>query len=130
MQDHDYHLIFNDDVLLEVFPEDRSDKFFEALYADVDEGAYDINLHFKKKADNKLYFEFHLNQRLDKCLVCSLTYGLPNVFLRHPVIGLKDLSKKIETFLPEKIKCVDYELGNTKQVSNQLHIIQFVITCT
>ncbi len=129
MQNYDYKLIFTDEVLLNLFPEDRSDQFFEALYADISEGAYDISLCFKNRIDNKLYFEFHLNQRQDKCLVCSLTYGLPEVFLRHPIIGLNNLVKRVESLLPEGIKCVDYELGNTKQLSNNLHIIRFIITC-
>ena len=38
--------LFPPDTLRKLFPEDRSDQFFEALYGDVEEGAYDISLAY------------------------------------------------------------------------------------
>ncbi len=39
--------IFTKKVLQELLPAQRSDEFFEALYGDADEGAYDISLACK-----------------------------------------------------------------------------------
>ena len=76
-----------------LFPPDRSDRFFEALYGDISEGAYDIQLEFKSYSEGKFELEFHLKQRPDKCLACHLTFGLPDVFERHPIINIKGLTK-------------------------------------
>ena len=38
--------IFTDNVLAELFPAERSNDFFEALFGDACEGAYDIKLGF------------------------------------------------------------------------------------
>ena len=84
-----FHRLFTQERLEELFPKDRADSFFEALYGDASDGAYDINLDFKESNENKLLFEFQLNQRAGKCLACNVTYGLPSVFTRHPVINIK-----------------------------------------
>ena len=38
--------VFTDDVLKEIFSSQRADDFFEALFGDASEGAYDIALSF------------------------------------------------------------------------------------
>jgi hypothetical protein len=115
--------IFTREHLDEIFPSDRADNFFEALYGESSEGAYDISLVFKGMDKNKLLFEFHLKQRPGKCLACNLTYGLPTVFERHPVINLKGLAKSIETLLGGKSTCTGWRVGTTQEKSRQLHVL-------
>ena len=79
--------ILSQDRCEQLFPHDLADRFFEALYGDTEEGAYDIRLKFKGQKQDRLEFEFQLKQRPGKCLACNLTYGLPNVFSRHPVFA-------------------------------------------
>lgn len=109
----------------ELFPKERADQFFEALYGDSSEGAYDIQLVLKGTKDSAILFEFHLKQRPGKCLACNLTYGLPQVFERHPIINLKGLAKEIGERLGKGVK--GYRLGHTREVSNTLHVIPFEI---
>ena len=110
-----------------LFPPDRSDFFFEALYGDINEGAYDIQLEFKSYSQGKLELEFHLKQRPDKCMVCNLTYGLPEVFERHPIINIKGLTKKLEELFEGMIRCTSWKLGSTAEMSNTLHVIPLVV---
>ena len=110
-----------------LFPPDRSDYFFEALYGDISEGAYDIQLEFKSYYKDKFELEFHLKQRPDKCMACHLTYGLPEVFERHPIINIKGLTKKLEELFEGTIRCTSWELGYTAEVSNQLHVIPLIV---
>ncbi|MFH1217536.1 MAG: pancreas/duodenum homeobox protein 1 [Pseudomonadota bacterium] len=121
--------IFTDDVLGELFPRQRADDFFDALFGDAAEGAYDISLKFSNHLPEKkeLYFALHLIQRPNKCLACNLTYGLPEVFSRHPVINIKGLVAEIEKRLDGSQKCKKWELKHTKSVSSALHIIPLVI---
>lgn len=107
-----------------IFPLSKSDDFFDALYGDKNEGAYDITIRLNNVTSNIIELQFNLNQRPGKCLVCSLTYGLPEVFKRHPVINIKGLIKEIENILPE-IKIENYEIGRTQEKSEDLHIIPF-----
>lgn len=111
--------------LEELFPKERADQFFEALYGDSSEGAYDIQLIFKGIKDSAIMLEFHLKQRPGKCLACSLTYGLPQVFERHPIINIKGLAKELGDRLGKGIK--GYRLGHTREISNTLHIIPFEV---
>lgn len=115
--------IFTKDVLNKLFPEDRANQFFDALFGDVSEGAYDIALEFREYSQNSLEFEFHLKRRPDKCLACNLTYGLPNVFSRHPVINVKRIIQEIDNHLNGQARCIDWRLGHTREVSRELHII-------
>lgn len=123
MKRPDFHHLFNTKKLEELFPHDRADMFFEAMYGDASEGAYDIYLTFKDYSPKELVFEFHLNQRSGKCLACNLTYGLPTVFARHPVINIKKLVENISQALPDDLTCTHWEMGNTAEKSSGLHII-------
>jgi hypothetical protein len=116
-------VLFSKETLESLFPGKRADLFFEALYGDAREGAYNISLVFKKLEKNRLLLEFHLNQRAGKCLACNLTYGLPTVFARHPVINLKGLGDDIDRLLDGRASCKGWELGNTREISNRLHIV-------
>jgi hypothetical protein len=123
--------LITDNDLKTIFPEDKADNFFDALYGDAKDGAYDIYLKYKEYNDKILTLEFHLVQRPGKCLVCNLTYGLPRVFSKHPIININDIVKKIETLLKEKKedkKCVLWELGRTIEISRELHIIPLIIS--
>jgi len=119
--------IISPDKFNDFLPEDVSDSFFDALYGDADEGAYDISLKFKEFSENKLTFEFHLSQRPGKCLACNLTYGLPEVFSRHPIINVKGLITKINELMNGKMKCTDWKIGSTREISKELHIIPLIV---
>ncbi|MBF0260198.1 MAG: pancreas/duodenum homeobox protein 1 [Desulfamplus sp.] len=121
--------LFTRERLDQIFPSDRADNFFEALYGEASEGAYDISLEFKGVQKNQLLFEFQLKQRPVKCLACNLTYGLPTVFERHPIINLKGIAKSIDTLLDGKFLCTGWRVGNTQEKSRQLHVlpISFII---
>jgi hypothetical protein len=119
-----WNTIFTPEKLKALFPEDRADAFFDALFGDTSEGAYDIRLDFRgERRENLLDFAFVLDQRPGKCLVCSLTYGLPDVFNRHPVINIKNLVADIEAMAGNELRCVKWELGATREVSRSSHEI-------
>jgi hypothetical protein len=127
MTEQAFNDIFSPDVLRKIFPSDRSDNFFDALYGDASEGAYDISLEFKGNSKNELHFEFHLKERPGKCLVCSVTYGLPQVFNRHPIVNVNGVVQEIEHLLGGKAKCLDWRLGRTNEVSKKLHVVPLII---
>lgn len=107
-----------------LLPPHTSDRFFEALYGDVSEGAYDIRLNCESVRPGTVELGFHLTQRPGKCLVCSLTYGLPKVFARHPLIDIQGMIQKIkEAGVPVK----DWRLGQTSEKKRSLHVIPFYI---
>lgn len=121
--------IFNHETLLQLFPKSRTDEFFEALFGDASEGAYDICLEFAGNPDPKTYnFELHLKQRPGKCLACNLTYGLPEVFSRHPGLNIKGLVAELAAKLGVAPEQVSWQLGVTKSVSKALHIIPLMVT--
>lgn len=118
---------FPQEILDKLFPQRRSDLFFEALYGDISEGAYDIRLTFNGHSRNRLFFSFHLTPRPGKCLACSLTYGLPQVFSRHPVIDVNGLVQAIDHRLDGQGKCSSWELGNTEEHSSERHVIPLTL---
>ena len=120
--------LFTRDDLEKLFPVGRADEFFEALFGDSKEGAFDIGLVFKAHRGNELHFEFQLRQRPGKCLVCNLTYGMPQVFKRHPVINVIGLAGEIEKRLNGNFRCSGWELGGTRELSNDLHVIPLVLS--
>ena len=118
---------FTQDVLDRIFPPDRADQFFEALFGDAEEGAYDISLAYKGKTDAQIGFEFQLKQRPGKCLACNLTYGLPDVFKRHRVIDVADVVQQIDSMMQNGKKCSAWHLGRTEERSRELHVIPLTI---
>jgi len=121
--------VFDDQALEYLFPAQRADDFFEALFGDADEGAYDIRLRFHghDTATNSLRFFLDLHERPGCCLACNLTYGLPEVFSRHPVINIKGLVAGIEEKLDGRAQCADWTLGTTVQQGRGLHSIPLTI---
>lgn len=121
-----YSNIFTEQKLAEMFPANKSDDFFEALFGDADEGSYDIQLAFAGAEGKTLNFEFNLNQRPGKCLVCSLTYGLPQVFSRHPVINVQGLVDQIAQEIGNG-GVENWKLGVTSERTNSLHVIPLTV---
>jgi hypothetical protein len=123
MAEEDTQALFSDEVMAQLFPEQRTDEFFEALFGDADEGAYDIRLRFKADRGDLLEFELALSARPGRCLACNLTWGLPNVFSRHPVIDIDGLVNRICALLNGANRPASWELGQTRQVTKTLHVI-------
>ncbi len=117
--------LFTQDYLESLLPSETSDQFFEALYGDREDGAYDIRLEFISANAKRIVLAFNLVKRPGKCLVCSLTYGLPNVFSRHPLINIKGMVKRIEDESGIRIK--SWRIGDTEEQSTSLHTIPFYL---
>lgn len=132
MNDQKLRTIFTDEVLADLFPAERTNDFFEALFGDADEGAYDIKLRYYgyDEDSNTLQFNLDLHERPGACLVCSLTYGLPEVFSRHPIINIKGLVNGIGEKLESVATCSDWKLGTTNQQEASRHTIPLKITLT
>jgi len=128
MSDINFPQIFSQDQLAAIFPTTRADEFFEAIFGDTEDGAYDIALAFKKGAVDELAFEFQLIRRPEKCLACNLTYGLPQVFSRHPIIDVDGIVKKVDHLLNGHARCGNWRLGSTQEISRDLHVIPLVIS--
>ncbi|MBI4766112.1 MAG: pancreas/duodenum homeobox protein 1 [Deltaproteobacteria bacterium] len=129
MEEKEFDLIFSDQRLNEIFPEARADQFFEALYGDLQEGAYTIGLRFKRFDSDRglLHFDLELKERPGKCLACNLTYGLPDVFSRHPIINIRGLVKELEKQAGNGFKFGEWSLSRTAPISKDLHTITLMI---
>ncbi len=121
--------LLNRNTLESLFPAGKADQFFEALYGDATEGAYDISVSFLgEDPDRKtLNFAFELHQRPGKCLACSLTFGLTQVFTRHPVINVKGFVSEVQELLNGQMQLKDWKLGPTRILSNSLHVVPLEI---
>ncbi|MCP4747624.1 MAG: pancreas/duodenum homeobox protein 1 [Desulfobacteraceae bacterium] len=122
-----YIELFQQETLDKVLPAQRTDEFFEALLGDAQDGAYDIRLRFKDCEHDQLLFELELHERPGKCLACHLTYGLPKVFSRHPVINLDHVVKKIDELLNGHVRCRTWRLGPTREINRKLHVVPLII---
>ena len=120
--------IFTKDWTDSAFPPQRAEDFFEALFGGAEEGAYDIALRFVEQRGDVYEFSFDLIQRPGKCLVCNLTYGLPQVFSRHPVLNVKGVAEAVATALGKTADDVSWKLNPTREVSAKLHAIPLIIT--
>lgn len=117
--------IFTPAYLDEVFPPSKTDAFFEALFGDAEDGAYDIRLRFEGHSPEELRFAFHLLQRPGMCLACNLTYGLPQVFSRHPLLAVGKLAQTLCAQV--QAAPASWELTSTREISRSLHVIPFII---
>lgn len=119
--------LFTPESLQQIFPRERSDDFFDALFGDASEGAYDIELAYKGTDGKSLALELRLHQRPGCCLACNLTQGLPQVFARHPVINVAGVVAAIDTMLDGQSRCRDWSLGRTEQRRKEMHLIPLTI---
>ncbi len=116
--------------LARIFPKERTHDFFEALFGDASEGAYDIELAYREHDGSTLIMDLLLHERPNCCLACNLTQGLPQVFSRHPVINVTGIVRELDALLGDKYTCNDWSLGYTEQFSKSLHAIPIKIAIT
>lgn len=119
--------LFTPETLQQLFPKERSNDFFDALFGDADEGAYDIELAYAGTNGKSITLELRMHERPGRCLVCSLTQGLPQVFARHPVINVAGLVEDVDKMLAGVASCGEWSLGRTEQRKKNLHIIPLTI---
>ncbi len=108
-----------------LFPATRTDEFFEALFGDAEDGAYDIRLTISKQGPTEIILHYELHGRPGKCLACNLTSGLPHVFARHPILAVQKTVDDIKDKM--KWEKAEFEISATKQVSDDLHYIPLTI---
>ncbi len=111
----------------EIFPATRTEAFFDALFGGAEEGAYDIRLVPLGVSDKEARLAFELRQRPGKCLKCSLTYGLPQVFKRHPVLDVAGVARAVAGKLGWEGEAA-WDLGATEEVDAETHVIPLRIT--
>ena len=115
--------LFTPETLQQLFPKERTNDFFEALFGDADEGAYEIELGYGGVSGNSLTMELKLHERPGCCLACNLTQGLPQVFSRHPIINVAGIVADVDTLLADYESCKELSLGFTEQRQKEVHII-------
>ena len=125
-----FETIFTQRVLDEIFPSDRADGFFDALFGDAAEGAYDIGLAYVGETHDRIHFEVQLKKRPGRCLSCNLTYGLPDVFSRHPIIDIAGVVRQIGSRISNVRGCGGWALGRTREVSRDMHVIPLTVDLT
>jgi hypothetical protein len=119
--------IFDEQALAQLMPAGKADDFFEALYGDAAEGAYDFELVCRSEGAGRVELELLLHQRPGKCLACNLTYGLPQVLSRHPVLNLKGLVRRVCEMAGTDPAQATWSLGHTRVISDQVHAIPLTI---
>ncbi len=127
MDTKDIDAIFTPEALLQLFPKERSHDFFDALFGDASEGAYDIELAYNGTDGKSITLELHLHERPGRCLACNLTQGLPQVFARHPVINVAGVVEAVDKMLTGQAKCQEWSLGHTEQRRKEMHLIPLII---
>lgn len=114
-------------ILDEIFPAERADAFFDALFGGAEEGAYDIVLVCREVTPDKAHLAFELRQRPGRCLACNLTYGLPQVFQRHPILNVADVVKQVAERLHWQPETTSWKLGHTEELRREVHAIPLVL---
>ncbi len=109
----------------ELFPASRTNDFFEALFGDAEDGAYDIRLSLQNESENELLLYYELHGRPGKCLACNLTSGLPHVLRRHPIIAANKTAEELANKM--QWSNFTYEIGSTNQHTDALHLIPLTI---
>lgn len=127
MTDDPFGPLFDSGTCLELMPADTADQFFEALFGDAEEGSFNLELKYRGSNSSSLHFEILLHERPGHCLACNLTYGLPEVFSRHPLINLSGITEKINEIIGDRGETTGWKLGATKQRSQSLHCIPLVV---
>lgn len=121
--------LIKEDKLNELFPPGKDNEFFEAFYGGSEDGAFDIMLYFENynPKNSELFFEFRLKERPGKCMACNLTYGLPSVFEKSPVINLKGIISGIDAMLKPHYEIQEYNLGKTTPKAPKVNAIPLII---
>ena len=119
--------LFDTDTCAELMPANTADQFFEALFGDAEEGSFNLELKYRGSDEAALHFDILLHERPGHCLACNLTYGLPEVFSRHPVINLNGIAEKVNEIIGERGKIGQWRLGRTTEQSQALHTIPLII---
>lgn len=127
MKNDFFEAVFSAETCAELMPADTADQFFEALLGDADEGSYDLQLRYRGSDKDTLIFDILLSERPGHCLACNLTYGLPEVFSRHPLINISGMVEKIGHIISDRKRTGNWKLGPTTQQSQSLHSIPLVI---
>ena len=109
--------MFDQEFLTDLFPPERTNEFFEALFGDAEDGAYDIKMSYQGKDGNA---------RPNQCLRCNLTTGLPPVFERHPIIAAKTMAEKIAK--EAGFAKYTWKIGPTIQYSEAVHYVPFYVS--
>lgn len=122
--------VLDKEFLAEVFPAQRTEDFFDALFGGAEEGAYDIRLACRGLTSDTAQLAFELHERPGKCLVCNLTYGLPQVFQRHPILNVAGVARAVAEKLGWPGDKVRWWLGHTEEVSRSLHVIPLYLERT
>ena len=112
-----------------IFPAGRADEFFDALFGGAEDGAYDIGLVCRGVEAQKAKLAFELRQRPGKCLACNLTYGLPQVFQRHPILNVAGVARDVGKRLGWPTESLKWKLGHTEEVNRELHVIPLEVEC-
>ena len=110
-----------------IFPPERTDAFFEALFGGAEEGAYDISLVCRNHTSDTANLAFELRQRPGKCLACNLTYGLPQVFQRHPVLNVAGVAQEVARRLGWPEEGTRWTLGHTEEHGREMHAIPLTV---
>ena len=119
--------LFTPEILQQLFPKERSHDFFDALFGDASEGAYDIELAYNGTDGKSITLELRLHERPGRCLACNLTQGLPQVFARHPVINVPGVVEAVDKLLAGQARCREWSLGRTEQRRKEMHLIPLII---
>ena len=127
MTDDTFKALLTPENLAKIFPMERSNDFFDALFGDASEGAYDIELAYRDFKGDTLTMDLRLHERPNRCLACNLTQGLPQVFSRHPVINIKGVVKELQNLFGDGIRLGEWSLGYTEQQKRSLHVIPLKI---
>jgi hypothetical protein len=109
MTNDTFKAILTAENLARIFPKERADEFFEALFGDASEGSYDIELAYREVSGNTLIMD------------------LPQVFSRHPIINVNGIVGEIDTLLGDGWSCRGWSLGYTEQYNRSLHVIPIKI---
>ena len=127
MADDTFKALLTPENLAKIFPRERSNDFFDALFGDASEGAYDIELAYRDFKGDTLTMDLRLHERPNRCLACNLTQGLPQVFSRHPVINIKGVVRELQNLFGDSIRLGEWSLGYTEQQKRSLHVIPLKI---
>jgi hypothetical protein len=119
--------LFSQQTCATLLPAQTADDFFEALFGDASEGSYDLELLYGGSDGQILRFDILLKQRPGHCLACNLTYGLPQVFSRHPVINIAGIVEQVDTLLQDRGSVGDWKLGSTRELGQSTHAIPLTI---